>query len=920
MKLLGLSREEVKRAIRNGEVTIAVYGLGKMGLPLAAVLANHGAKVIGVDINKKVVEMINNGINHINEEPGLSELVKKNVKEGRLKATTDGIWAAKQADIMIIIVPTLTDERGNLKLGPVYDVAEKISQGLEKGDIIITEATMPPGTTESLVPILEKSGLKLGDFGLAHAPERTMTGTAIRDITGQYPKIVGASDEKTLEAVIGIYETINKKGVIPVSSIKAAEAVKVFEGVYRDVNIALANELALWCEEHGLDALEVFKTANTQPYCHLHMPGAGVGGHCFSKNEFIFLEKNGLEPLTVEELYNLIDDQEEIVEKVFVKRPSKNYYILSFDVNSKKPTLRRIVLATKRKLKLGERVLRIRMKTGREVKLTENHIVWVYDNGEFVEKLAKDLKKGDRVAILTALPEKTILQNLDVIEILSGSQLLDKFRVKFEAIPKEIKAIIHSHFAPKSYDYLRAGYMPLTHYLQIQNELQFRPQLITSGRGPSYQELPTEIKVNEEFSTLLGYYISEGCITQDKSLRVRFSFNKAEEEYIKEVKSILDNIGIKYSEFDQASVHHIKISSNAFGELLKFLDVGMNSYDAKIPRFIMYSEKLQRALLRGIINGDGSVSVYDGKHIIRKKGKEYTINRITASLEIATASDKLVQQLFLVLQNLKVIPSYKKANDVHIIRIFGYDNLKKLEDIVSGEKGQKLRYYLQNVRKVERNSTFELKENYALVEVVEVIPVMYDDYVYSFEVEGTNTIVTTSGVIVHNCIPIYPWFVINLAKKTNPRLIKTAREINDSMPHHVVELTVRGLNEVGKSLKGSNVLVLGLTFRGGVREFMRSPAIPIIRELGEWGARVFAYDPLCTPEDAERFGAEWREDFKDIDAIVIVTDHKEFKNLNLDKIAKEVRNKVIIDGRNVIDPKIAKEKEFIYLAVGRTNM
>ena len=94
-----------------------------MGLPLAAVFADHGVNVIGVDINEKVVEMINNGINHVNEEPGLSELVERNVEAGRLKATTDGIWAANQADVMIIIVPTLTDDRGNLKLDPVYDVA-----------------------------------------------------------------------------------------------------------------------------------------------------------------------------------------------------------------------------------------------------------------------------------------------------------------------------------------------------------------------------------------------------------------------------------------------------------------------------------------------------------------------------------------------------------------------------------------------------------------------------------------------------------------------------------------------------------------------------------------------------------------------------------------------------------------------------
>jgi UDP-N-acetyl-D-mannosaminuronic acid dehydrogenase len=173
-----------------------------------------------------------------------------------------------------------------------------------------------------------------------------------------------------------------------------------------------------------------------------------------------------------------------------------------------------------------------------------------------------------------------------------------------------------------------------------------------------------------------------------------------------------------------------------------------------------------------------------------------------------------------------------------------------------------------------------------------------------------------AGVGGH-CIPVYPWFVINLARKTNPRLIKTAREINDSMPHHVVELTIKALNEAGKPLKGSNVLVLGLTFRGGVREFMKAAAKPIIEELNEWGANVYAYDPLCTREDAERFGAEWKEDFKDVDAIVITADHREFKELDLGKIAEEVRTKIIVDGRNVIDPETAEKAGFIYMRVGR---
>ncbi len=280
MKILGLSRKKVKEVIENGKVTIAVYGLGRIGLPLAAIFSYHGAHVIGVDIKDDTVDKINKGINPYEDEPGLSGLIEKGFRTKRLEATTNGIEAAKRSDVMIIVVPVVADKDGNIKMDPLLDVAKKITEGLERGDIIITETTLPPGTTESLASIFDKSEIKLGEYGLAHAPERTMVGRIIRDITSEYPKIVGADSPKTLEAVVGLYETINKKGVIAVSNIKTAEAVKVFEGVYRDVNIALANQLALWAEEQELDVYEIINAANTQPYSHIHKPGAGVGGHC----------------------------------------------------------------------------------------------------------------------------------------------------------------------------------------------------------------------------------------------------------------------------------------------------------------------------------------------------------------------------------------------------------------------------------------------------------------------------------------------------------------------------------------------------------------------------------------------------------------------------------------------------------------
>jgi len=299
MKILNLKHKEIITAFINGEVIVGVYGLGKMGLPLAAVFADRGAKIIGVDVSPQVVSMINNGDCPIAGEPGLAELVKFNVKELRLRATTDGENAVKESDVHVIIVPSLLDENYNPQLTMVTDVCSVIASGLSKGDLVILETTVPPRTTiEIILPILQQSGLKDGDFGLAYCPERTSSGRAISDISGAYPKIIGGIDKRSTEVAVAIYSVINKKGTRAVSNTTTAEAIKVFEGIYRDTNIALSNELALVCREIGINPAEVFKLANEpinaatgHPYTNFLQPGAGVGGHCIPVYPY-FITKN----------------------------------------------------------------------------------------------------------------------------------------------------------------------------------------------------------------------------------------------------------------------------------------------------------------------------------------------------------------------------------------------------------------------------------------------------------------------------------------------------------------------------------------------------------------------------------------------------------------------------------------------------
>ncbi len=290
MNMINLSKQEVVNAFKKGKLTVCVVGLGRIGLPTAAVLADAGAKVIGVDIDAGVVKRVNSGASSYRDEHGLIDLIRKTVDEGMLKATTDILSAVSTSEFIIVCVPTPVDENKVPDYSAITETCRRITEGLRRGSVVIIESTVGPGTVERLVvPLLERTGMKAGvDFGVASCPERANPGQILHTLE-TVPRIVGGINRQTTEAVAALYESTLGAKILKLSSPKTANAVKLTENIFRDANIALMNELAVLYEKLNIDIIEVINACATKWNFTPHYPGPGVGGPCLPANPYYLI-------------------------------------------------------------------------------------------------------------------------------------------------------------------------------------------------------------------------------------------------------------------------------------------------------------------------------------------------------------------------------------------------------------------------------------------------------------------------------------------------------------------------------------------------------------------------------------------------------------------------------------------------------
>jgi len=267
---------------------VTIFGLGYVGLPLACLCAENGYLVYGVDIENSKVTNINNGVCPIRDGSLEKDVARL---KGLINATTDGISAVQNSDIVIVCVPTPVNKESKPNLSFVESALITISKGLKPGQLIIIESTVAPGTTESLVKeILETSNYKASiDFDLAHCPERIDPGSKNWELKS-IPRVVGALSSDGANRAKEFYQSILDAEIYVMSTVKAAEAVKIVENTFRDINIAFVNEMAMSFDVLDIDLIEVLEGASTKPFGFMpFFPGCGVGGHCIPVDPYYLI-------------------------------------------------------------------------------------------------------------------------------------------------------------------------------------------------------------------------------------------------------------------------------------------------------------------------------------------------------------------------------------------------------------------------------------------------------------------------------------------------------------------------------------------------------------------------------------------------------------------------------------------------------
>ncbi len=912
--------------------TICVIGTGYVGLVTGTCFSDMGNRVTCVDIIPEKVERLKQGILPI-YEPGLQEMVERNVRAGRLHFTTDYAEGLAGAEFIFIAVNTPTsNNQGGADMSYVESAARSIAENLDHYAVIINKSTVPVGSGDVVTRIVSKHLARPEvRFSVVSNPEFLAEGTAMADFQNPDRVVLGSSDPEAANKVATLYLPL--RAPIVITDLYTAEMIKYASNAFLATKISFINEIAQICERLGADVKEVAAGMGHDKRIGKHFlhAGLGYGGSCFEADETVFTLNS---PNVAAERFDTLfakhgtPFQGDVVEMV---QPRKQR-VLAFDLESGEPVLADVKAVTKRPYK--GTMVKINTSMGRTLRVTAEHPVVVYNNQQFDIVPASAVTPGDQLMALTALPAVEQAGSLNLIERLQGTELEADVYVRpsddsFSRLYSQFASAIPAELLKYPHEIKQNNRMSLRlfRYLSEQGVLNVPAEKLRlyTAKGAA-TTINAVLPVDADLLRLCGYYLAEGYIGQDTGRagalreRVGFCFHENEAEYIADVQRILQRWGMKFTTRNATHALTIIVSSRIFAWLLRdVLRCGTRAENKALPRLAFnVAPELRLEVIRGAFSGDGAVTtVQNGRNLM---------------LEYATVSKALADGMTLLLQTLGIVPSIrqrmmnKSTQLAYIVRVSGYEQISLLEDAFGGKRHEQIVNLLAGYQRQILQRGFERHGAFATLTVREVEHSEVETTVYSMET-STGTLIASSGLISHNCFPKDVRALAHMADEAglHPQLLHAVMDIN----HDQRRVVMNKLTSILGSLRGLTIGVLGLAFKPNTDDMREAPSVDIIRWVVSQGATVQVYDPVARETgraELQRAGVRMEavtfcEDAYAVasgaDALVIATEWNEFKSLDMIQVREAMKRPIVIDGRNIYEPSLMNSLGFTYRGMGR---
>ena len=878
---------------------VAVIGAGYVGLTTAACLADLGNDVIVVDTNReKVAQLLRNHVPFY--EPGLSELVERNTKAKRLTFTTSYQEAVPGAEYAIIAVSTPEGEGGEADLSFVESAAGSIAASMDGPLVVVNKSTVPPLTGDMVSRVIGQRNAK-HKADVVSNPEFLREGSAIQDFMHPDRVVIGGHDRAAAEKVAKLYEPLQAH-ILITPNIYTAEMVKYASNAFLAARISFINEIARICERVDADAKLVAEGMGLDKRIgpsYLDV-GIGYGGSCLVGEETVLVRRGGRVSLTR-------------LAQVFGKfEPSEKTEVLSWRSDRGSVGFLPVSTATMRPFE-GE-ILEVRTKMGRRVNCTPDHPFSTRDG----VKLASQLTTEDwlPVAMEASEPAGPVAQ-FNLLDGLAAAQL-ERADVIVRPTPSVLDGTQARDLRPvlafaRSHDVMRSGVLRLGEL----DGLGLPIEGATFKTARNGTAVPLHIDSTSAFWRVIGLYLAEGHVSRDgRRERLHWSFNHhGEEDLVEEVRGFWSSHGVKVDVRHLPTTTSVVISSRILaGFWLGVLGVGRNCYEQRLPDHIWTQPvEHKRALLAGYWLGDGSWSyVRGGPSVILESG--------TASRELADGLLRLLADIGVV-ASVRVGRTAKSTRDTYWVRISGADQVERVLDLVPERDRRAIVDSISHQNKRIAPTGYRREgDNTAWVRVVGVNRRSFAGAVYSLEVPGAHTFVTTGGLVTHNCFPKDVKALAALAERFDyhPELLNAVMDINRDQRMLVIDKLRDCLEELDEKVVG----LLGLAFKPNTDDLREAPSLDIARVLLAAGAHVRAYDPAAMEGARVKLPAvEYTKDAYAVaagaDALVVVTEWNEFRHLDMARVKASMRRPVIVDGRNIYDPAVMHGHGFTYRGIGR---